>query len=254
MAVPDYGHPPQPPPVFKTTAEAIAADTKTLIDSDKKVLDKIVAEVTPETATYENVFGPFLDIQNSNAGIGWVLGFHASVSPDKSLRDAATASEAAQDEYNIDAKLREDVFKLVDAVYQKIDSQNLDEEAKRIVTKERQRYINNGLLLPAGPERDHFTSLQKRMSQLAIEANKNLNEENGGIWFTPEELKGVPEDDIDISSLEKGTGENEGKVKVTFKYNHAVPLLKYAVNENTRREYVIAESNKVSIAQLMSPL
>ena len=249
MAVPDYGHPPQPPPVFKTTPEAISADTKSLIDNDKKVLDKIVAEVTPENATYENVFGPFLDIHNKNAGIGWILGFYANVSPDKSLRDASTASEAAQDEYSIDAKLREDVFKLVDAVYQKMDTQNLNEEAKRIVTKERQKYINNGLLLPAGSERDHFTSLQKRMSQLAIEANKNLNEENGGVWFKPEDLEGVPEDDIDVSTLEKGTGENEGKVKVTFKYNHAIPILKYAVNGNTRRDYVIAEANKVSRAQ-----
>lgn len=101
--------------------------------------------------------------------------------------------------------------------------------------------------MPAGPQRDRFKEIQKRLSQLCIQAQKNLNEEKGAIWFTPKELEGVPADDIDVNELEKGTGENEGKVKLSFKYNHFFPMMKYAVHEETRRTYVMAEANKVCL-------
>jgi metallopeptidase MepB len=142
--------------------------------------------------------------------------------------------------------MREDVFKLVDAAFQTRESQNLDPERLHVLEKVRKGYVRNGLELPAGPKRDRFKEIQKRLSQLCIQCQKNLNEEKGVIWFTPEELDGVPSDDIDIDQLEKGTGENEGKVKLTFKYNHYFPTMKYAKNEETRRRYVIAEANKVS--------
>lgn len=246
MAAPNYANPPQAPVTFKTTADAIRAETKQIIDGDKKTLDKIVAEVTPETATFDNVFKPYLSETDNSHGIGYRLSFYQSVSPDKALRDASTEAEAQLDEYSIDSKMREDVFKLVDAVYQKREAEKLDAESVRIVEKEREQYIMNGLLLPAGPKRDRFKEIKKRLSQLQIEGNKNLNEEMGGLWVEPAKLAGVPKDDIDPEALEKGTGENEGKVKVSFKYNHQLPLLKYCADETTRRDYMIAESNRVS--------
>ncbi len=71
---------------------------------------------------------------------------------------------------------------------------------------------------------------------------KTLNEENGGIWFTPAELDGVPEDVL--SGLEKGKGENEGKLRLTFKYPDLFPALKYAKNAETRKRVSIGNENK----------
>lgn len=140
--------------------------------------------------------------------------------------------------------MREDVFKVVDAVFQKKDTLNLDPESLRFLEKERKNYIRNGLGLEAGPKRDRFKEIKKRLSQIQIEFQKNLNEENGALYFTAEELDGVPADLVD--TWEKGTGENEGKLRVSFKYPDLFPMLKFAKNADTRRKMFVANENKVN--------
>ncbi|KAL3965387.1 hypothetical protein ACCO45_002391 [Purpureocillium lilacinum] len=244
MAGPQYQTPPQAPPVFTATPDWILAETKKLNETTKGVYDKVVAEVQPSNATFANVMEPILLDDNKAAAPKRIMTFYQHVSADAPLREASNKAEEILDDFMIDLKMREDIFKLVDAAYGTRESQKLETEPLHVLEKERQKYIRNGLLLPAGPQRDRFKEIQKRLSQLCIQAQKNLNEEKGAIWFTPKELEGVPADDIDVNELEKGTGENEGKVKLSFKYNHFFPMMKYAVHEETRRTYVMAEANK----------
>jgi metallopeptidase MepB len=246
--VPDkYRNPPQAPPLFTATPESIAADTKKLCDVTKNVLDSVVADVPADKATFAKALEPILLDENLAATQRRILTFYHHVSTKKELRDASTESERVFNDFGIECNMREDVFKVVDGAFANRASEDLSKEQLHVLEKERQKYIRNGLRLPAGPKRDRFKEIQKRLSELEIQCQTNLNEEKGAIWFTPEELEGVPADDIDIDSLEKGTGENEGKVKLSFKYNHYFPLIKHAVNADTRRKYTIAESNKANI-------
>lgn len=246
--VPDkYRNPPQAPPLFTATPESIAADTKKLCDVTKNVLDTVVADVPADKATFAKALEPILLDENLAATQRRILTFYHHVSTNKELRDASTESERVFNDFGIECNMREDVFKVVDGAFANRSSEGLSKEQLHVLEKERQKYIRNGLRLPAGPKRDRFKEIQKRLSELEIQCQTNLNEEKGAIWFTPEELEGVPADDIDIESLEKGTGENEGKVKLSFKYNHYFPLIKHAVNADTRRKYTIAESNKANI-------
>ncbi|EFY98196.1 peptidase M3 family protein [Metarhizium robertsii] len=246
MAGAQYQNPPQAPPLFTGTTESVVADINKNNELTKSILDKVVADVKPENAIFDSVLEPGLVNENELGRSYRVAQFYQYVSASKELREASTKAQEISDEFNIELKMREDIFKLVDAAFETRDSQKLDGESLHLLQKERQKYIRNGLLLPAGPQRDRFKEIQKRLSLLCLQSQKNLNDEMGGVWFTPEQLEGVPSDDIDISGLEKGTGENEGKVKVTFKYNHFFPMSKYAIHEDTRRTYVIAESNKVN--------
>lgn len=246
MAPPQYQTPPQPPPVFTATADSILADSKNMSETTKRIYDKVVGDVQPDKGTFANVFDPMLADENETAASKRILTFYHQVSPDASLREASNKAEEMMNDFHIETRMREDIFKLVDAVYARRESLDLEAESLQLLTKERQKYVRNGLLLPAGPQRDRFKEIQKRLSQLCIQSQKNLNEESGGIWYFPKELEGVPKDDIDVDQLEKGTGENEGKVKLTFKYNHFFPLMKYARHEETRRKYTLAEANKVS--------
>jgi metallopeptidase MepB len=246
--VPDkYRNPPQAPPLFTATPESIVADTKKLCDVTKNVLDSVVADVPADKATFAKALEPILLDENLAATQRRILTFYHHVSTNKELRDASTESERVFNDFGIECNMREDVFKVVDGAFANRASEDLSKEQLHVLEKERQKYIRNGLRLPAGPKRDRFKEIQKRLSELEIQCQTNLNEEKGAIWFTPEELEGVPADDIDIDSLEKGTGENEGKVKLSFKYNHYFPLIKHAVNADTRRKYTIAESNKANI-------
>lgn len=146
-------------------------------------------------------------------------------------------------EFGIDSSMREDMYKLVSSVYHSTKDSKLSQglEAERLLEKLNKSYERNGLALPV-EKRNRLKEIQKELSLLDIEFSKRLNEENGGIWFTPEELDGVPEDVV--HGLQKGEGENAGKLRLTFKYPDLLPTQKYATNPATRKKVYVENENK----------
>lgn len=239
-----YKQPPQAPPTFIGTKDDIVSDTKVLCEKSRSVLDGLVAKFSndPSKATFENVLLPVIHDENEAALSSRILGFYQYVSASEDLRNASSQAESILDEFGIEMGMREDVFKIVDAVFEKKDSLGLDPESLRLLEKERKSYIKNGLNITAGPKRDRFKEIKVRLSQIQIAFSKNLNEENGGLYFTREELDGVPTDLVD--TWDKGTGDNEGKLRVSFKYPDLIPTTKFAKNSETRRKVFIANENK----------
>ncbi|KAM5434775.1 metalloendopeptidase [Microsporum ferrugineum] len=232
--------PPQAPPLFTGTPTSVVADTKRLIELSRAVQDGVANNVTAETATFDKVILPLARDENTMALESHILGFYQSVSTDSKLRDASTEAERLMNDFGIESAMREDLYRLVDAAVKK--GEKLDPESQKLLEKEHKDYLRNGLGLPVGPQRDRFKEIKKRLSEISIEFQKNLNEENGGLWFTREQLAGVPEDVL--SGLKKGEGENEGKLRLTFKYPDLFPTLKYAINPETRKAVMIANENK----------
>lgn len=241
-----FKKPPQAPPLFTGTPNSILEETTRLLDRSKELQDKIVADVKREDATFENTVLPMAYDENTMGLETHIIGFYQSVSTNQDLRNASTEAEKKMDDFSIESSMREDVFKVVDAAFEKAKKgeSKLDPESMRLLEKERKSYIRNGLGLEAGPKRDRFKEIKKRLSQLSIVFQKNLNEENGGIWFTPEQLDGVPEDVL--SGLTKGEGENEGQLRLSFKYPDLFPTLKYATNAETRKKVFIQNENKLN--------
>lgn len=236
MASQKFKNPPQAPPIFTATPKSVVDDTKKMLESSKKVTDDVVAKVNADQASFESVILPMAQDENLQTLEAHILGFYQSVSTNQELRDASTEAEKLMDDYGIEASMREDVFQLVDAALKKGDK--LDPESQRLLEREYKSFVRNGLNIPAGPKRDRFKEIKKRLSQLAIVFSKNLNEEKGGLWFTGEELAGVPQD---VLSLLKKDGD---KYFLTFKYPDLFPTLKYATNAATRQKVFIANENK----------
>lgn len=241
MAPANYRKPPQAPPLFTATAANLVSDAKEICENTRSLLDRIAKDVTPETASWDTVLKPMVEDENASALRTRVIGFYQAVSADSELRDASTKAEAIMDDFGIEASMREDIYKLVEAAYQR--KEQLDPESQRLLEKERKSYIRNGLGIPEGKERERFKEIKKRLSQISILFSKNLNEEDGGIWFTREQLEGVPEDVL--GGLEKGTGENERKIRLTFKYPDLFPTLKSALDAETRKSVFVQNENKV---------
>ncbi|KAK8176115.1 thimet oligopeptidase [Phyllosticta citrichinensis] len=240
MAPSKYKKPPQAPPKFTATPQSLLDDTKRLLDQSRKIQDDIVAQVPPEKATFSNVLLPVAQDDDQMSLESHILGFYSAVSTEKALRDASNEAESLMDKFSIEMSMREDFYNLLDAAKKR--NEKLDPESQRLLEKNHKSYIRNGLGIPAGPKRDRFKEIKDRLSEISIAFQKNLNEENGGLWFTLEELDGVPEDVV--NNLEKGEGENEGKVRLTFKYPDLFPTLKYAKNENVRQKVFVANENK----------
>ncbi|KAI9888136.1 MAG: hypothetical protein M1823_000071 [Watsoniomyces obsoletus] len=240
MAPQPRQNPPQLPPQFTATPESLVEETKKLIEKSRKIQDQVVAHVSAEQASFEKVLLPLVDDDNDSGSRTNILCFYSAVSSAKELRDASTEAEKLFNEFDIESSMREDVFKLVEATMNK--KEDLDPESKRLVEKTHKGYIQYGLGIPAGPKRDRFKEIKKRLSEIGTTFSKNLNEETGGLWFTPEELDGVPEDVV--SGLKKGEGEHAGKIWLTFKYPDLFPAMKYAKNAEVRRKIFIGNENK----------
>lgn len=238
--------PPQAPPLFNATAASALATVKDVIQAHRAIIDKVVTDVTLKDATFANVMLPILRSDNDADTKKWVNGFYQLASDDEDLRDASRKVEELIDEFDIECDTREDIFALIEAVYERRHTEDLDAESLHLLEKERSKFVRSGMLLPAGPTRERFKEIKLEISKLCSQSQKLLDDETGGVWFTPEELEGIPESAFEIGSLEQGVGENEGKVKVTFKYDHFGPLIRYAVREGTRQKYIIAETNRVS--------
>ena len=240
MSPSKYRTPPQPPPVFTATPSSIVKDTENLISRSRKLQDDLVKTVPPSSAKFSNSLLPMAQDENWLSTEINILSFYQSVSTDKELRDASTEADKLIEDFSIEAAMREDVFKIVDAVLKA--NEHLDPESCRLLEKEHKGYVVNGLGIPAGPQRDRFKEIKKRLSDLSINFQKALNEENGALWFSPEELDGVPKDLVD--NFLKGEGEHAGEVRVSFKYPDLFPTMKYAKNPRVRQRMFVENENK----------
>ncbi|MCJ1314153.1 hypothetical protein MMC25_007833 [Agyrium rufum] len=240
MAGSNFKKPPQAPPLFVATPSSVVADMKRIIEEDRKKENEYAKSIKPEEATFDTVLLPMAHDQDKMALEVNILGFYQAVSTDSALRDASTEADKLMSDYGIESSMREDMFALVDAVYQK--KPELETESQLLLEKSRKVFIQYGLGLPAGAQRERFKVIKKRLSDLAITFQKNLNEENGGIWFTRDELEGIP--DNVLETLAVGEGENKGKLRLTFKYPDYFPTIKYAKKESTRREVRMQYENK----------
>ncbi|EWC44115.1 hypothetical protein DRE_07172 [Drechslerella stenobrocha 248] len=231
---------PQAPPTFTHTPESLLSETKDLIDRSRAALDRLAKDITPETATFDNVIAPLVADENDMGMKTHILGFYQYVSSQKDIREASSQADKLLSEYSIEAGMREDIFKLVNAVFKTL-SPDTPHESKRLVEKLNNDFVRMGLQL-AGAERERFKEIKKELSFISIDFSKSLNEENGGNWFTASELEGVPKDVVDNLTPEEKDGVQ--KYFLTYKYPDLFPALKFGVHADVREKIFIGNENK----------
>ncbi|XP_053266890.1 neurolysin, mitochondrial [Pleuronectes platessa] len=208
--------------------EEIRATTDNLINRVKKAYDDI-GSLSIEQVTVENTLKALANVKLDYASSRHVLDFPQYVCPSKEVRSASTEADKKLSEFDVEISMREDVFKRITALQRKFQDDVSPEEKRfidRLVTLGKRR----GLHLSKDIQ-EEIKIISKLISELSIEFNQNLNEDNTFLVFSERELGGLA--DSYLNGLEKTAN---GKYKVTLEYPHYFPLMKRCHNPETRRK------------------
>ncbi|SMY25508.1 unnamed protein product [Zymoseptoria tritici ST99CH_1A5] len=193
-------------------------------------VQNILDTVTIETATFENVILPYLQVENEqNALLYPVFLQRLGTKPelDDAINNLSSNTSAVGDNIMGNA----DFFKLVDYLYKSNDT-SLDEEDRTSLKGLWSDIVDTGVNMPAD-QRNQYQNMNDRLIDIAHEFIKNVNTDHQYVYFTAEELQGVPA--TTLAGWANGTGENAGKyeIDVTIQ-NDYFGITSYAVNETTR--------------------
>ncbi|XP_018549776.1 neurolysin, mitochondrial isoform X1 [Lates calcarifer] len=208
--------------------DEIRTMTDSLINRIKKVYDDI-GSLNIENISVENTLKALANAKLEYASSRHVLDFPQYVCPSKEVRSASTEADKKLSEFDVEISMREDVFKRITVLQKKLQD-NLSPEEKRFLDRLVTLGKRRGLHLSKDIQ-EEIKRTSKLISELSIEFNKNLNEDNTFLVFSGHELGGLSD------SYLKGLDKTEnGRYKVTLEYPHYYPLMKRCHNPETRRK------------------
>ena len=236
--------PPQPPIKFAADAISIARAGSELCDNLRKKIDYLISTFTLTNATFDNVLKVLLQQENEMQLTANLITMYSLVSPDASLRVAASKSSGKIMHAEIDRKANRELFRLVDAVYRRQNGDgSLDSESRKALIEERRNYIRKGMALPLVDSDGSLAVNARRLESIVTQYMKNLDGRDHSLWLTRQELAGVPEDAL--SGLQVGTGDLAGKLRLDLNGSEARWFPTMASSSVTREKLYLATRQMV---------
>ncbi|PYI10955.1 peptidase family M3 [Aspergillus sclerotiicarbonarius CBS 121057] len=240
---------PQPLPIVPTTDEIVPAIQR-IIAQCNDVRQEILRTTTPSTAIFDTVMRPLAEVENAVQGELGMLYMLQYGSPSLATQEAF--NEARKLYVEAEASWRADAgfFKLLQAARDKSEFETLDTESKHLLEKELLEYKHAGHGLLDSSELDEYSRENMAIKDLEMSFQQNIARENGGVWFTREELDGLPAEELakwkDGPEDGEQPGRGEPKKFVPFANGGTPAVLTYAHRPETRKRMFLADNLKLA--------
>ncbi|CAM1504887.1 Fc.00g024780.m01.CDS01 [Cosmosporella sp. VM-42] len=234
--------PPQSPPRFDIEPHRLLEATEAIIDVSRQLQDGLARQLTPSSATFGNLMLPLVRDDHEASCRLLIFRLFSSVAESAELRDASRKAEQLTSKANAASLMRRDIAALVAAVYERHQNgvESLDGESAYMLFKTHRAYQNAGAGIKDDELRTKYMDTVEERNAVQVAAKKTLSESDEGVWFSRDELDGVPDSVVD--TLEKS---DDGETfKVTFKRGHLFPVMKHATSAKTRKTLHLAKENR----------
>ncbi|KAJ5539834.1 peptidase family M3 [Penicillium frequentans] len=240
---------PQPLPRVPSSEEIVSMMSR-IINAHNAIRELISKTVTPITATFDNVLLPLAQVENNIQGELGMIYMLQYGSP--SLATQAAFDEARKLYLEAEASWKADVsfFRLLQAASAKPDFHKLDMESQHLMEKKLLEYKHAGHGILEDVELEKYRELEMEIAGLEMQFQQNISRETGGVWFSTQELDGVPEDELakwidDGPEGEETTNGHQRKKFVPFANGGTLAVLTYANSPETRKKMFLADNLKL---------
>ena len=232
--------PPQLPLAFiHTPSDLLSTTNKTIQDSNTLLHDILLKPAS--SATFQNSILPIAHNENHNTSIALIASLYKYIAPSQELRDGSIAASKLWKDYYQDVSCNRELYDVVHAVHEK--NEPLDQDHRHYLEELHSGLLRSGAGIPPGEKRDRLEWVGKRISELCLLCCKNTREEKGGLWFSAEELKGLPTDALMRFAREAEKAE-ENRDWVSFKQADLTTCMEYAVKDETRKRLWLGNRDK----------
>ncbi len=148
--------------------------------------------------------------------------------------------------YGNDVGLDSDLFTKVKSVWDNKDSMNLDAEDLKLLEKNYKSFVRNGALLNEA-DKEKLRAIDEELATNGLKfGDNNLKETNKFVMVleSKEDLKGLPEGEIEAASILAKEKGHEGKWAVTLDYPSLIPFMTYAESRELRERLYMANGSK----------
>ncbi|KAI3391055.1 hypothetical protein diail_8083 [Diaporthe ilicicola] len=228
---------PQPLPRFPKADDIIPA-IKAVIARHEDLRNTLVKTVAPETAKFDNVVRPLAELDNNTQGTVSAISVLEELTGSNEASQAANHWKQAQNGW----KARSDLFNLLQAVSDK--DEDLEPESKLWLEKELLGYTLAGHGRLDEAQIKEFKQGKTEIDELVSKFSQNVQRDKGGVWYSEDELAGVPDDKItewkEATNCHDKALDNGGKIFVPFSNGGWIQVLRFAKLEDSRRRMLIA--------------
>jgi metallopeptidase MepB len=230
-----------PPRIF--SAEEVIPVTKTILRERCTVRNTVSQTVTLSTACFENVIKPLIDVDNRTQGELGVIAMLRYASPEQAAREASEEAVRLIGRSESEFTSREDLYLIIKAVKDK--AEKLDFEAAKYLDSTFKDFTRCGHGILDRDQIKYYLDKRNEIDSLRRKFTQNVRDEDGGLWFSLEELDGVSEQDLS-RFIEVKEPNKEGMRFVRFRRAEVDAVMRYARNPATRKKMYVADASKLT--------